>query len=99
MNPDGTFSADPMHPQSFNQSLTATRPCRQRTRAVDALERAPGKDAMSLYSANPDGTDLQLYYGADSHMTAPTTRWSSSCTRARCRTAASSYHAPVHRRR
>src|SRR5256714_1900029 len=30
---------------------------------------APGKDAMSLYSANPDGTDLELYYGANSHMT------------------------------
>ena len=24
---------------------------------------------MHLYSANPDGTDLQLYYGANSHMT------------------------------
>src|SRR5262249_60344584 len=32
-------------------------------------DHAPGKDAMSLYSANPDGTDLQLYYGANSHMT------------------------------
>jgi hypothetical protein len=28
-----------------------------------------GHNAMSLYSANPDGTDLELYYGADSHMT------------------------------
>src|SRR5438874_10592359 len=24
---------------------------------------------MHLYSANPDGTDLELYYGANSHMT------------------------------
>jgi hypothetical protein len=28
-----------------------------------------GKDAMHLYSSNPDGTDLELYYGANSHMT------------------------------
>jgi hypothetical protein len=30
---------------------------------------APGKDQMDLYTVNPDGTDLQLYYGAQSHMT------------------------------
>ncbi|HJS90514.1 MAG TPA: hypothetical protein VJ738_11170 [Steroidobacteraceae bacterium] len=30
---------------------------------------APGKDQMDLYSINPDGTDLELYYGAQSHMT------------------------------
>jgi Hydrazine synthase alpha subunit middle domain len=29
----------------------------------------PGKDQMDLYTINPDGTDLQLYYGAQSHMT------------------------------
>jgi hypothetical protein len=29
----------------------------------------PGKDQMDLYSINPDGTDLELYYGAQSHMT------------------------------
>ena len=29
----------------------------------------PGKDQMDLYTVNPDGTDLQLYYGAQSHMT------------------------------
>lgn len=28
-----------------------------------------GKDQMDLYSINPDGTDLELYYGAQSHMT------------------------------
>ena len=32
-------------------------------------DNAPGKDAMHLYSSNPDGTDLQLYYGANSHNT------------------------------
>jgi Hydrazine synthase alpha subunit middle domain len=30
---------------------------------------APGKDQMDLYTINPDGTDLELYYGAQSHMT------------------------------
>lgn len=29
----------------------------------------PGKDQMDLYTINPDGTDLELYYGAQSHMT------------------------------
>ena len=32
-------------------------------------DHAPGKDAMHLYTANPDGSDQQLYYGANSHMT------------------------------
>src|SRR5262249_56857901 len=32
-------------------------------------DNAPGKDAMSLYSSTPDGTDLELYYGANSHNT------------------------------
>jgi len=32
-------------------------------------DHAPGKDGMHLYTSNPDGTDLQLYYGANSHMT------------------------------
>jgi hypothetical protein len=30
---------------------------------------AGGRNQMSLYSANPDGTDLELYYGANSHNT------------------------------
>ena len=29
----------------------------------------PGKDQMDLFTINPDGTDLELYYGAQSHMT------------------------------
>jgi hypothetical protein len=32
-------------------------------------DHAPGKDGMHLYTSNPDGSDLQLYYGANSHMT------------------------------
>lgn len=35
-------------------------------------DHAPGKDGMHLYTSNPDGTDLQLYYGANSHMTGTT---------------------------
>ena len=35
-------------------------------------DNAPGKDGMHLYTSNPDGTDEQLYYGANSHMTGTT---------------------------
>jgi hypothetical protein len=31
----------------------------------------PGKDGMQLYTSNPDGTNLQLLYGANSHQTGP----------------------------
>ena len=32
-------------------------------------DTAPGRNAMHLYTINPDGSDLQLHYGAVSHMT------------------------------
>jgi hypothetical protein len=32
-------------------------------------DTAPGRSAIHLYTANPDGTDLQLHYGALSHLT------------------------------
>lgn len=32
-------------------------------------DHAPGKDGIHLYTSNPDGSDLQLYYGANSHAT------------------------------
>jgi hypothetical protein len=35
-------------------------------------DAAGGKNAMHLYSSNPDGTDTELYYGANSHMTGTT---------------------------
>ncbi len=35
-------------------------------------DNAPGKDAMHFYTCNPDGSDEQLYYGANSHMTGTT---------------------------
>src|SRR5579864_9597437 len=71
MNPDGSFSSDALHPQlSFNQSHDRDATVLANGRVLWARwDNAPGKDAMSLYSANPDGTDLELYYGANSHMT------------------------------
>ncbi|MFM1885536.1 MAG: hypothetical protein RL026_693 [Pseudomonadota bacterium] len=32
-------------------------------------DHAPGRSGLHLYTANPDGTQLQLLYGADSHQT------------------------------
>ena len=58
------------HQISFNQSHD-----RDATVLADGRilwtrwDHAPGKDGMHLYTSNPDGTDLQLYYGANSHMT------------------------------
>ncbi len=66
MNADGTG----VHQISFNQSHDRDATVLASGRVLwTRWDNAPGKDAMSLYSANPDGTDLQLYYGANSHMT------------------------------
>ena len=66
MNPDGTD----VHQISFNQSHDRDATVLANGRVLwTRWDNAPGKDAMSLYSANPDGTDLELYYGANSHMT------------------------------
>jgi hypothetical protein len=66
MNPDGTD----VHQISFNQSHDRDATVLANGRVLwTRWDHAPGKDAMSLYSANPDGTDLELYYGANSHMT------------------------------
>jgi hypothetical protein len=32
-------------------------------------DNSPGHDALSLYTVNSDGTDVELYYGANSHLT------------------------------
>ena len=68
MNADGTG----IHQISFNQShdLDATVLASGRVlwSRWDNMPAA-GRDQMSLYSANPDGTDLELYYGANSHDT------------------------------
>src|SRR2546423_10232769 len=66
MNADGTGA----HQISFNQSHDRDATVLANGRVLwSRWDHAPGKDAMSLYSANPDGTDLELYYGANSHMT------------------------------
>ena len=66
MNADGTG----VHQISFNQSHDRDATVLADGRVLwSRWDHAPGKDAMHLYSANPDGTDLELYYGANSHMT------------------------------
>src|SRR5262249_23986553 len=59
-----------LHQITFNQSHDRDATVLASGRVLwTRWDHAPGKDAMSLYSANPDGTDLQLYYGANSHLT------------------------------
>jgi hypothetical protein len=66
MNGDGSN----VHQISFNQSHDRDATVLASGRVLwTRWDHAPGKDAMSFYSANPDGTDLQLYYGANSHNT------------------------------
>jgi hypothetical protein len=66
MNADGTA----VHQISFNQSHDRDATVLASGRVLwSRWDHAPGKDGMHLYSANPDGTDLELYYGANSHMT------------------------------
>jgi hypothetical protein len=68
MNPDGTA----MHQISFNQSHDRDSTVLASGRVLwSRWDNMPagGRDQMSLYSSNPDGTDLELYYGANSHNT------------------------------
>jgi hypothetical protein len=66
MNADGSS----VHQISFNQSHDRDATVLANGRVLwSRWDNAPGHDAMSLYSANPDGTDLELYYGANSHLT------------------------------
>ncbi|HTT01354.1 MAG TPA: hypothetical protein VMG11_04635 [Steroidobacteraceae bacterium] len=68
MNADGSD----IHQISFNPSHD-----RDPTVLLDGQvmwtrwDNPPGKDGMQLYTANPDGTNLQLFYGANSHATGP----------------------------
>ena len=68
MNPDGTG----IHQISFNQSHDRDSTVLASGRVLwsrwDNMPAA-GRDQMSLYSSNPDGTDPQLYYGVNSHNT------------------------------
>ena len=68
MNPDGSN----IHQIEFNQSHDREPTVLANGRVLfTRWDHAPGKDGMHLYSANPDGTDLELYYGANSHDTGP----------------------------
>jgi hypothetical protein len=67
MNADGTG----VHQISFNQSDDQDATVLASGRVLwTRWDNAPGgSGGMHLYSANPDGTDTELYYGANSHMT------------------------------
>jgi Hydrazine synthase alpha subunit middle domain len=68
MNPNGTG----IHQISFNQSHDRDATVLANGRVLwSRWDNMPavGRNQMSLYSANPDGTDLELYYGANSHNT------------------------------
>jgi len=67
MNDDGTG----IHQISFNQSDDRDATVLMSGRVLwTRWDNAPGgSNAMHLYSSNPDGTDTELYYGANSHMT------------------------------
>ena len=68
MNPDGSD----IHQIEFNQSHDRDPTVLANGRVLfTRWDHAPGKDGMALYTVNPDGTDLQLYYGANSHNTGP----------------------------
>jgi Hydrazine synthase alpha subunit middle domain len=61
------------HQISFNQSHDRDATVLANGRILwSRWDNAPGKDGMHLYTSNPDGTDMQLYYGANSHMTGTT---------------------------
>ncbi len=69
MNGDGSN----IHQISFNQSDDRDPTVLANGRVMwSRWDDAPGKDGMHLYNANPDGTDLQLLYGANSHATGTT---------------------------
>jgi hypothetical protein len=55
---------------SFNQSHDLDATVLSNGRLLwSRWDRAPGNDGIHLYTANPDGTDTQLLYGANSHAT------------------------------
>jgi hypothetical protein len=66
MNADGTD----IHQISFNPSSDLYGQVLQNGRVLfTRWDRAPGRDGLHLYTSNPDGTDMQLHYGAVSHAT------------------------------
>jgi hypothetical protein len=66
MNGDGTD----IHQISFNPSSDLYGTVLQNGRILyTRWDNAPQRNALHLYSMNPDGTDTQLHYGAVSHLT------------------------------
>ncbi len=66
MNGDGSD----IHQVSFNQSSDRDATVATSGKLVwSRWDHAPGNDGIHLYTSNPDGTDLQLLYGANSHNT------------------------------
>ena len=72
MNPDGNG----IHQISFNPSHDIDAALLPSGRIAftrwDNTANRTGKSAMHLYSANPDGSDVQLLFGAQSHLTQST---------------------------
>ncbi|MCH7984346.1 MAG: hypothetical protein IIC28_10295, partial [Chloroflexi bacterium] len=66
MNIDGSD----MHQISFNQSHDLDPSVLDNGRVLfSRWDHAPGVNGIHLYTMNPDGTELQLLYGAESHLT------------------------------
>ena len=66
MNADGTG----LKQISFGQSHDMDPTVLMNGRVLwSRWDTAPGRSAIHLYTANPDGTDVQLHYGALSHLT------------------------------
>jgi Hydrazine synthase alpha subunit middle domain/WD40-like Beta Propeller Repeat len=66
MNADGTG----LKQVSFGQSHDMDPTVLMNGRVLwSRWDTAPGRSAIHLYTANPDGTDVQLHYGALSHLT------------------------------
>jgi hypothetical protein len=65
MNADGTN----IRQITFNPSSDLYGQVLQNGRILyTRWDRAPGRDNFNLYTSNPDGTDVQLHYGALSHL-------------------------------
>ena len=66
MNIDGSD----MHQISFNQSHDLDPSVLDNGRVLfSRWDHAPGVNGIHLYTMNPDGTEIQLLYGAESHLT------------------------------
>jgi hypothetical protein len=68
MNPNGTGVHQITFNQSHDRDATVLADGRVLWSRWDNMP-AVGRNQMSLYSANPDGSDLELYYGVNSHDT------------------------------